>query len=221
MSAADLRNAQSPTHNAHQPGAAPGRNGARRPGAQTPSAAPPQQTHHAPAVNGPKDDRPAAAPAPVPRKIMRVLICDRLPVVRRGLSALLEGEADIHIIESTGSGIEAMVLTRRHRPHVVITGLSLDGMSGVDLVRRLNEEHLDPKPRIVVFSSAENHDLINRLLHEDVSGLLVEEVTREQLGTAVRAAADGQTMLAPQVATHLVSWFRQQQSSQAEAPPQS
>ncbi|QXJ22390.1 response regulator transcription factor [Actinomadura graeca] len=148
---------------------------------------------------------------------MRVLVCERLPIVRHGLAALLEGEADIDLIESTDSGIEAMVLTRRHHPHVVVTGLSLEGMPGLELVRRLNGEDLEPVPRIVVFSRTQNDDTIDHLLHEGISGLLVEEVTKEQLGTAVRAAADGHTMLAPQVATRLVAWYRQQDAG-TEAP---
>jgi DNA-binding NarL/FixJ family response regulator len=148
---------------------------------------------------------------------MRVLVCDRLLIVRHGLSSLLENETDIELIEATGSGIDAMVLTRRHHPHVVVTGLNLDGISGLELVRRLNHEKLDPQPRFVVLSMEENEDTISTVLHAGVSGLLVKEVTREQLGSAVRAAANGETTLAPQVATRLVNWFVQQEP-QVEAP---
>ncbi|GAB3986200.1 hypothetical protein GCM10029978_101090 [Actinoallomurus acanthiterrae] len=148
---------------------------------------------------------------------MRVIVCDRLSIVRHGLSALLEAEEDIDVIDATGSGIDAMVLVRRHQPHVVVTGLVLDGISGLELVRRLNHEDIDPKPRVVVLSMMENEETITRVLHAGASGLLVKEVTREQLGSAVRAAADGQTMLAPQVTTRLVDWFRRQEAP-AEAP---
>ncbi|GAA4608195.1 hypothetical protein GCM10023195_31910 [Actinoallomurus liliacearum] len=151
---------------------------------------------------------------------MRVLVCDRLSIVRHGLSALLAAEEDIEVIDETGSGIDAMVLARRHQPHVVVTGLALDGISGLELVRRLNQEDLDPKPRVVVLSMMENEDTISRVLHAGANGLLVKEVTREQLGSAVRAAADGQTMLAPQVATRLVDWFRRQEAP-TETPLQS
>jgi DNA-binding NarL/FixJ family response regulator len=142
---------------------------------------------------------------------MRVLVCDRLSIVRHGLSALLEHEADIEMIEATGSGIEAMVLIRRRRPHVVVTGLSLDGISGLELIRQLNQEKLKPQPRFVVLSMLENEDTMSKVLNAGVNGLLAKEVTREQLSSAVRAAADGEMTLAPQVATRLVNWFRRQE----------
>lgn len=142
---------------------------------------------------------------------MRVLVCDRLPVVQHGLSALLEQEPDIDMIDATGSGIEAMVLTRRRRPHVVVTGLDLDGISGLELVQRLNQEKLEPQPRFVVLSMLENEHTMSTVLHAGVNGLLAKEVTREQLGSAVRAAANGGTTLGPQVATRLVDWFRRRE----------
>lgn len=141
---------------------------------------------------------------------MRVLICDRLSIVRHGLSAILEQEEDIDSVDVTGSGIQAAILARRRRPHVVITGLNLAGISGLELVRRINQEKLDPQPRFVVLSMLENEETITRVLHAGVNGLLANEVTREELGLAVRAAAKGQVTLAPQVATRLVSWFRRQ-----------
>lgn len=148
---------------------------------------------------------------------MRVLVCDRVSIVRHGLLALLEQEADIEMIEATGSGIDAIILTRRHHPHVVVTGLKLDGISGLELVRRLNQEELEPQPHFVVLSVLEDEDTISTVLRSGVNGILAEDVTGEQLGSAVRAAANGEMMLAPQVATRLVNWFLRQ-VPQTDAP---
>ena len=148
---------------------------------------------------------------------MRVLVCDQLAVVRHGLSALLEQEEDVAAVDTTGSGIAAMILARRNHPDVVVTGLNLDGVSGLELVRRLNSERLDPQPRCVVLSMLENEETMTAVLQAGVYGLLAKEVTREELGSAVRAAARGEMALAPQVATRLVYWFRRQ-ASQVEAP---
>jgi DNA-binding NarL/FixJ family response regulator len=148
---------------------------------------------------------------------MRVLICDQLSVVRHGLSALLDQEDCVEAVDTTGSGIDAMILARRRHPDVVVTGLELDGISGLELVRRLNSEQLSPQPRCVVLSMLENDETMTAVLHAGVYGLLAKEVTREELGSAVRAAAQGEMALAPQVATRLVYWFRHQ-ASQVEAP---
>jgi DNA-binding NarL/FixJ family response regulator len=154
------------------------------------------------------------------KDFMRVLVCDQLSVVRHGLSALLEQEDDIDDVFTTGSGVDAMILARRRHPDVVVTGLNLDGVSGLDLVRRLNSEPLTPQPRCVVLSMLENEETMMTVLHAGVYGLLAKEVTQEELRSAVRTAANGQMALAPQVATRLVSWFRRQ-APQVEAPLQS
>jgi DNA-binding NarL/FixJ family response regulator len=138
---------------------------------------------------------------------MRVLVCDRLSIVQHGMSAILEQEEDIEAVYVTGSGIEAMIIVRQLRPHVVVTGLNLDGISGLELVRRINEETLEPQPRFVVLSMLDNEETMTRVLHAGVNGLLAQEVSREELGMAVRTAATGGMALAPQVATRLVNWF--------------
>lgn len=139
---------------------------------------------------------------------MRVLVCDRLPIVRHGLSAILTQEEDIDTVDVTSSGIEAIIIARQRRPHVVVTGLNLDGIPGLELVRRINGEKLEPQPRFVVLSMLENEETMTRVLHAGVNGLLAQEVSREELGLAVRSAARGEVTLAPQVATRLVTWFR-------------
>jgi DNA-binding NarL/FixJ family response regulator len=139
---------------------------------------------------------------------MRVLVCDRLLIVQRGLLSILEQEEDIEAVGVTGSGIEAMIIARRRRPNVVVTGLNLDGISGLELVRRINQEKLEPQPRFVVLSMLENEETMTRVLLAGVHGLLAREVSGEELGLAVRTAARGEMMLAPQVASHLVNWFR-------------
>ncbi|MFK4066967.1 response regulator [Streptomyces sp. NPDC029674] len=141
-----------------------------------------------------------------------VLICDQLPVVRNGISAILAPEEDIRVIDSTASGIHAMMIARTRRPHVIITSLTLDGLSGLEMIKRLRKEDLSPAPRIVAFTMDDSDDVISALLHAGVTGLLVKEVDHAEMISAVHAAAQGQMMLAPRVAERLVTWFRRQDS---------
>ncbi|KAA2261938.1 response regulator transcription factor [Solihabitans fulvus] len=147
---------------------------------------------------------------------LRVLVCDELPIVRDGLRTLLDAEPDIEVIDTTDSGIHAIMLARTHRPDVVVTGLSLHGIPGLELIRRLNKEALEPAPRVVVFAMSDSDEMVTNVLHAGANGLLVKEATREELGSAIRAAAQGQTMLAPQVAQRLVDWFRQRDTQPEE-----
>lgn len=138
---------------------------------------------------------------------IRVLICDEVPLVRDGLRTLLDS-ADIHVVDATDSGVHAMVLVRTHRPHVVLTGPSLRGLSGIELVARLGREGPRPAPRAVIFSMDDSRESVTEMLRAGAHGYLLKSATREELRSTVLAAAGGETTLAPGVAKLLVDWFR-------------
>ena len=145
--------------------------------------------------------------------LVRVLICAELPVVREGLRTLLDSAADIDVVSTTGSGMEAIMLSRSLRPHVVVTDLRLEeGITALEMIRRLGKEALDPQPRVVVFAMGDSDETMSDVLHAGASGLLGNDASPEDLVAAVRLAADGQTMLAPAVAHRLVTWFRERRS---------
>jgi DNA-binding NarL/FixJ family response regulator len=143
---------------------------------------------------------------------VRVLICDELPVVRDGLRTLLDSVPDIEVIETTGNGMEAIMLSRSLRPDVVVTDLKLDGISGLEMIRRLTKEDLEPPLRIVVFAMSDTDETMSDVLHAGASGLLGKDASLPDLISAIRLAARGQTMLAPVVAQRLVNWFRDRRS---------
>jgi len=138
----------------------------------------------------------------------RVLICEKIPVVRAGLVALIAAEPQIVVVETTDSGRHAMMLARSLRPHVVITGLDLRGVNGVELTQHLLAEHLDPPPRVLVFCDKDGDDTVTEVLHAGAAGLLMYDTDGDDLIAAVRAVAAGQAMLAPQITQRLVDWFR-------------
>lgn len=139
--------------------------------------------------------------------MLRVLICDKLPVVRSGLRALLEG-ANIEVIDATDSGLHAIMLARRVRPDVVITGLELLSLDGIELIRRLSGPDDIPSPRVVVYLMTDSDEVVREALHAGASGVLLWGTGREELVSAVRAAANGEAVLTPAIARRLVDWFR-------------
>ncbi len=143
--------------------------------------------------------------------VYRVLICDETRLIRDGLRTLLDAEPDIEVVDTTDSGVEAMMTVRAQRPDVVVTGLGLRSLSGVELIRRLRKEDLDPEPRIVVFTTDESDAMLADVLHAGASGLLTRDASREELATAVRAVAQGQAMLTPRITQVLLGWFRERE----------
>jgi DNA-binding NarL/FixJ family response regulator len=142
---------------------------------------------------------------------LRVLICDETRLVRDGLQSLLDAEPDIDVIGATDSGLHAMMLTRDRRPHVIVTGLALRSVSGVELIRRLAMEKIE-RPHVVVFAADENDATLSDILAAGATGLLNRDATREELVSAVRAAARGQPTLGPRITQMLLNWFRERGS---------
>ena len=143
--------------------------------------------------------------------LLRVLVCEETPIIQDGVRAILEAEPDLSVVDATNSGIHAMVLTRRLRPDVILTGPTLQGLPGLELIRRLDAEPLQPRPRFVVLVPDDTAELVDSVLRTGVSGLLLRTAAREDLVAAVRAAGRDQITLAPSVTRRLVDWFRRQE----------
>lgn len=147
---------------------------------------------------------------------IRVLICDELPVIRDGLRTLLDAVPGIDVIDTTDNGMEAIVLVRTARPDVVVTDLNLRTISGLEMIRRLGKE--EPQPNIVVFTGSDADKTVSDVLHAGAGCLLGKDASPQELVTAIRAAAAGRTMLAPDIAQRLVTWFRERPDTLESAP---
>ncbi|MFE9768122.1 response regulator [Streptomyces sp. NPDC005808] len=137
---------------------------------------------------------------------LRVLIADDHAVVRAGLRALLDGEPDLDVIAEAGSGEEAVRLTARLMPDVVLMDLrfggSGSGMDGVEAIRRLTVEA--PKVAAVMLTSYAGRADIVRALEAGARGYVPKAGPPEELFRAVRTAATGSVGLAPEVVGELV-----------------
>jgi DNA-binding NarL/FixJ family response regulator len=147
--------------------------------------------------------------------VIRVLICDQLPVVANGLKTLLGAVPDIDVIGTTSNGMEAIILVRTTGADVVVTDLNLETISGFEMIRRLGKE--DEPPNVVVFTASDADQTVSDVLHAGASCLLGKDASMQELITAIRAAAAGQTMLAPNIARRLVTWFLAQPTPQEAA----
>lgn len=143
--------------------------------------------------------------------MLRVLICDELPVVRDGLRALLATEPDIEVIGTADSGGKALASIRAQRPDVAITGLALHGMKALELIRCLGQGACGaPAPKVIVFVMNDDAEVMASLLRTNINGLLVvNDTSKAELAAAIRAAARGHIMVSPSITRHLVNWFRE------------
>jgi DNA-binding NarL/FixJ family response regulator len=122
---------------------------------------------------------------------IRVLIADDHPIVCKGIHNLLEPAVGITVVGEAHSGAEALELIRSLRPDVVLLDVELTDMSGIDVIKQLNDAQISV--RILGLSSYDDREFISQLLALGASGYLLKDEIPEQIIEAVRGVARGET----------------------------
>ena len=138
---------------------------------------------------------------------IRLMIVDDHPIVRTGLRAALEADPSLDIVGEAGSGAEAVTAARTACPDVVLMDLNLGaGIDGAEVTRQLAT--LGRPPRVLVLTAYESEADILRAIQAGAAGYLLKDADPAELIAAIHTAAAGETVLAPSVATRLVSRVR-------------
>ncbi len=134
--------------------------------------------------------------------MIRVLLADDHGLVRDGLGRLLASVPDIEVVAAAGDGREAIQLAREHRPDVILMDLRMPGMDGSEATRRLLED--DPATQVVILTSFSERDEILAALDAGAIGYLLKDAEPDELIRGVRAAAHGESPLAPKAAREVL-----------------
>ena len=118
-----------------------------------------------------------------------VLIADDHKIVRDGLKRILSAHGDLEVAAEAASGDEALALVKANEYDVAVLDMSMPGLAGIDLIRRLKIEK--PKLRILVLSMHGEHQYAARALKAGASGYLNKDSAAEQLVGALRKVAAG------------------------------
>ncbi|MFC8922253.1 response regulator [Cellulosimicrobium sp. NPDC057127] len=157
-----------------------------------------------------------------PDGTVRVLVVDDHPVVRSGLVGMLTAEPDLVVVGEAGDGAQAVALAAELAPDVVLMDLRMPVLDGVGATSAIlgsgggrsrgaggsGSAPGGAAPRVVVLTTYETDADILRAVEAGATGYLLKDTPREELVAGVRAVARGQTVLAPSVATRLVTSVR-------------
>jgi DNA-binding NarL/FixJ family response regulator len=137
---------------------------------------------------------------------IRILIADDHPVVRDGLRGMFAGAAGFEVLGEAGNGAEAVVLAESLRPDVVLMDLRMPEMDGVAAIIRLAA--VAPEVQVLVLTTYDTDSDVLPAIEAGATGYLLKDAPREELFRAVRAAARGEAVLSPTVATRLMGRVR-------------
>lgn len=132
----------------------------------------------------------------------RIVLAEDHERVRQGIRALLEKTEDIIIVGEAKNGLEALQMTKELKPDVLLLDVEMPGLNGIEVARRLKEQHADV--RILVLSAYDDQEYILELLDHEVSGYLIKGEAPEHIIDAVRGVARNEIgWVSPQVAMKL------------------
>jgi DNA-binding NarL/FixJ family response regulator len=137
---------------------------------------------------------------------IRLLIADDHPVVRDGLRAMLATQPDMELIGEAATGTEAVAQARALGPDVVLMDLQMPDLEGPAAIATLREQA--PEVRVLVLTTYGTDADITRAVDAGATGYLLKDAPREQLFGAIRAAAEGESVLSPSVATRVLGRMR-------------
>ena len=146
---------------------------------------------------------------------IRILIVDDHPVVREGLAGMLAGQTDFAVVGEAVHGADGVEQAIQLRPDVVLMDLRMPEMDGVAAIRTLR---LRQNPaHVVVLTTYDSDADILAAIEAGATGYVLKDAPRDDLFRAIRAAARGETVLAPAVASRLLGRMRAPAEEQLSA----
>lgn len=133
---------------------------------------------------------------------VRILIADDHGVLRAGLRALLKSTDDLQVIAEAGSGDETLALCERTHPDVVLLDISMPGLDGIEVTRRLKQ--VAPVVRVLIMTMHEDTGLLRAALQAGAAGYIVKRAVEYELIAAIQAVCRGELYVHPALTRSLL-----------------
>jgi DNA-binding NarL/FixJ family response regulator len=149
---------------------------------------------------------------------IRVLLCDDQALVRSGFHMILDAREDLEVVGEAENGREAVELTRRLDPDVVLMDVRMPELDGVAATREL--VGAGSRARVLILTTFDLDEYVYDAIRAGASGFLLKDVRPAELVEAIRVVAAGEALLAPSVTRRLLDRFASSLPAEPEpAPP--
>ncbi len=134
---------------------------------------------------------------------IRILLVDDHTLVRKGLRLFLQTQSEIEIIGEAANGQEALDISSKMQPDVVLMDLSMPVMNGIETTKQIKTMY--PRIKILILTSFSDHDHVLPALKAGADGFQLKEIEPDELVSSIKAVYQGSTQLHPQAASLLLS----------------
>lgn len=147
---------------------------------------------------------------------LRTLIADDHALVRSGIVALLEDIPGVTVVGEADDGDQLLQLVERLQPALVITDISMPGLSGLDVLRSLQAR--EPRPKVLILSMYDSPAYVRQAIADGAAGYILKSAATVELHLAVQSVRANQTYLSPRIATRLMEQLEGAGTPAAPAP---
>lgn len=149
--------------------------------------------------------------------MIRVLLVDDHAVMRAGFRMILESTDDIEVVGEAGTGSEAVSASRELKPDVICMDVQMPDMDGLEATRHIVADASVPSA-VVMVTTFDRDDYVFQALQAGASGFLLKNAGADELISAVRVAAAGDALLAPEVTRRVIERFASTPDTPEPAP---
>ncbi len=150
---------------------------------------------------------------------IRVVVADDQDIVRTGLRMILDAQPDVEVVGEAEDGRSAVALARELRPDVCLFDIRMPELDGLEATRLLAGPDVADPIAVVVITTFDLDEYVHGALRAGARGFLLKDAGPELLVQAIRAAAEGDALIAPNITVRLLAAFSDHHGEQAPAQP--
>ena len=148
---------------------------------------------------------------------IRIVLADDHQIVRQGLQSLLSAEADMKVVGCAATGLEAVELTDRLRPDILVTDLMMPELNGMEVTRQALQR--SPVTRVIVLSMHSNEGYVTQALRNGALGYVLKDSSLEELVEAVRTVLLGRRYLSERISEQMIETYIQKERNASVDDP--